>query len=87
MLASLYWEVVDRLQSYLIGVESLDEFEDWLVSRSWDVHRTEDQPAIHLVSEIELRLAEFTSGHWTEEELRKFFLEKVFGAVYREIRR
>jgi len=78
---SLYWEIVGHLRAHLLGIESLDAFEDWFVARSWNIHQSGDQPSIDLVSEIELHLAEFSSGHWSEAELEKFFLAKVVAAL------
>ena len=66
--------MLGRIRNYLVGGESLDDFEDWFVSRSWDVHLTDDLAAANLVAEIELRLAEFSEEHWSEGELRNLFL-------------
>lgn len=85
MTDSLYWQIVNHLQAHLIGRESLDQFEDWFVSQSWDAHKSNDQAAMDLISDIELRLAEFSNGHWSKEELQKFFLQKVFAATYRSV--
>ncbi len=87
MSNSLYWEIIARIRNYLTGNESLDDFEDWFVSRSWDVHLTHDLAAADLVAGIELRLAEFSEEHWTEEELQRFLMEKVLATVpHAEIR-
>lgn len=81
MMDSLYWQIINRLRAHLIGLQSLDQFEDWFVSHSWDAHQAADQAALDLISDIELRLAEHSDGHWSDEELWKFFMEKVLVAV------
>jgi len=63
-------EICDRLVQYLDGEISLHQFEDWFVPTVWSVSRTTDAGTQALVGEIELRLAEFSNGHWTEAELR-----------------
>ena len=44
--------------------------ESWLLSASWNMHLTEDQPTQDLVGELGLFLAEFDLGHRTDDELR-----------------
>lgn len=53
------------------GLPSLDDFEDWLTQASWNMHQTSDVLAQRFVGAIELRLAEYDSGHFDEAELRK----------------
>jgi hypothetical protein len=48
----------------------LADFEDWLVQQSWDMHRDSSPSAQDLVNAIELALAEWSSGHRGEHELR-----------------
>jgi hypothetical protein len=54
----------------------LDQFEVWIAQQSWNMHKDSSEPAQHLASVIELRLAEHSSGHLNEsalrEELRQF---------------
>lgn len=50
---------------------SLDEFEDWLVAESWNIHKGGDEMVQRLVGAIELRLSEFSSGHLNESDLLK----------------
>ena len=63
-------EIRDRLAQYLDGEISLRQFEDWFVPVAWNVARNANDGTVALVGEIELRLAEFANGHWTEPELR-----------------
>lgn len=69
-------EIEARLERYLRGEESLSDFEGWLVPETWDLSPQSDRAAYDLVTMITLRIAEFTSGNWTEEELRES-LEKL----------
>jgi hypothetical protein len=68
------YQIRERLARYLRGENSLDQFEDWLVQRSWNMHRDSGDAAKELVSAIELRLAEYSSGHLDEQSLRSELL-------------
>jgi hypothetical protein len=70
MNPSLDHEIRDKLGSYLLGEFSLEDFKDWFVPVSWDVDHGNNQAAINLVYEIELRLAEYSDGYWSEDELK-----------------
>lgn len=65
-----------KLGSFLSKDMSLDRFEDWLVQQSWNMHKDSSESAQKLASAIELRLAEYSSGHLDEaglrDELREF---------------
>jgi hypothetical protein len=63
-------EVREQIQRMLIGVVSQDDFEDWLVGASWNMHQHADLESQALASAIELRLAEHSSGHLDSIELR-----------------
>lgn len=67
---SLVYEIKSHLLDYLAGRNTLEEFEDWFVPETWD---TEDSEAEPLAAEVDLRLAEHTSGHLPEDELRREF--------------
>lgn len=49
---------------------SKEEFEDWLAAQSWNMHLDSIGAAQKLASAIELRLAEYSSGHISFEDLR-----------------
>jgi len=59
-----------RLLEWIEGDVSLDEFEDWFVPATWNIHRASDPEAEDLTDEIELSLAEYSGGHLTIEELK-----------------
>ena len=60
------WELRSQLQRYLLGGEHLRSFQTWFVSFIW----REDRSASKLARAVELALAEYTSGHRSEPELR-----------------
>lgn len=64
-------EIRSNLVKYLAGEMSLDDFEDWFAQHSWNMHKDSNQNAQRLASAIELRLAEHSSGHLSEEQLRE----------------
>lgn len=70
MPQDLELDIRERLGQYVQDETSLEEFESWFVPSSWNVHQAEDRGLQDLVYEIELRLSEFSSGHWTEQELK-----------------
>lgn len=64
-------ELREHLANFLDGKLSRDEFEDWLVQESWNIHKSSDIGARRLVYAIELRLAENEQGHLPDEELHR----------------
>lgn len=74
MESSLDLEIRKRLSLYLAGEISLQNFEEWFVPASWNVHQSGNQAAINLVYDIELWLAEFSDGIWSEQELKQYLL-------------
>jgi hypothetical protein len=67
--------VRQQIQRYVENSVSLDDFEDWVVSSSWNMHKAEDadKEAERLVAAVELRLAEHSSGHLDESDLKREF--------------
>ncbi|HEY4904751.1 MAG TPA: hypothetical protein VIH89_14855 [Candidatus Sulfotelmatobacter sp.] len=63
-------QIREKLGRYLRRDLSLDQFEDWIASQSWNMHKDSSDVAQKLASEIELRLAEHSSGHLSEASLR-----------------
>jgi hypothetical protein len=64
-------EVRAKLEELLSDELGLEDFEDWLVQRSWNMHLDSSAVAQDLVSAIELALAEHSSGHLSDEQLRE----------------
>ena len=77
MPMTLDLEIRDWLARYLAGDITLREFREWFTPATWNVHRTGNDTAIDLVGEIGLRIAELTSGHRTEDEVRTLLLPLV----------
>ena len=67
------FELRQELARYLKGQCKLKDFEDWFVPRSWDFNRNTNPSLQKLVSQIELFIAEFSNGDWSEIELRQQF--------------
>ena len=67
---NLLSEMRSRLGRYLNGKSSLQQFREWFDVETWGLAGEADSPARQLGGQIELCIAEFTSGHRTEEDLR-----------------
>ena len=67
------FELRQELSRYLKGQCTLKDFEDWFVPRSWNFNQDTNPSLQKLVSQIELSIAEFSNGDWTEKELRQEF--------------
>src|SRR6266705_3914444 len=63
-------ELRDRVARFISGSMSLNDFEDWFVASSWNVHQQADVEVQRLVGAIELALAEYSNDHRTEGEVR-----------------
>lgn len=59
----------EQVSDVLSGARSLEDFEDWIASSSWNVLRHADVDVRQLVGAIELRLAEHSSGHLDDNDL------------------
>lgn|SRR5208283_195414 len=66
-------ELRSRLVTYLGGNSSLSEFRDWFDVETWGIAGESDSLLRNLAGEIELRLAEFSNGHLSENEVRRHF--------------
>lgn len=71
-----------QLDRYLNGRSTLDEFEDWFSPATWDEAALTPE-ARELAGEIELRLSEFTSGHWSVAELHDHLYRALGHVVIR----
>ncbi len=78
-------EIHNQLVLYLAREMSLKGFRDWFDSATWDVEQSGNAAARDLAAEIDLRLAEFSNGHWTEDEFRNKVIPLV--RVYRQTER
>lgn len=64
-------EIRAQLQNYLSRHSSLDQFEDWFVQGSWNMHKDSSVDAQRLVGRIERLLGEYSSDHLNEDQLRE----------------
>lgn len=71
MPSSLEKDILGWIARYISREVSLREFQEWFVPRVWNIDSTGDAAAAQLAGRIELFLAEFSNGDWTEEELRQ----------------
>lgn len=60
----------DQLIRFLASETTLDGFDSWLVSHTWDSDRSGDEEAAALAHELDLCLAEYAEGAWSGQELR-----------------
>lgn len=68
-------EIREQLVALLERRVALDDFQDWLVERSWNMHLDSAAAAQDLVSGVELVLAEHSSHHLSEFEFRAKLLD------------
>ncbi|OGK80281.1 MAG: hypothetical protein A2X52_06025 [Candidatus Rokubacteria bacterium GWC2_70_16] len=70
MPSSIEQELEELVARYVSGDVSLREFQERFVPRAWSIDAAESGGAAQLANEVELLLAEFSNGHWTEDELK-----------------
>lgn len=63
----------EHIQQFLGGAVSLDDFEDWLVAASWNMHLRAGADVQRMVGAVELRLAEHSNGHLDVADLKHEF--------------
>ena len=64
-------EIRNQLTKCLLHGISLEDFEDWLVSKSWNMHLDSAYEAQALASAVELDFSEYSSGSVDVEQLRR----------------
>jgi len=63
-------ELQTQLSRYLNNAITLEGFRDWFDDVTWGLAAEPDSLIRQKAGEIELRIAEFTNGHLTEQELK-----------------
>ena len=58
---------------FLNGEINLESFEDWFAQNTWNIHQSGSVAAEAVTFAIEESLAEYSSGHISESELREEF--------------
>src|ERR1700746_3354725 len=76
MEPSLRDEIKDRLSRYLAGQDELSAFHEWFIPATWDID-SQSEPVKRVAHRLQLLLAEFSNGDWSEEELRTKFWELI----------
>lgn len=76
-------QIRKRLIAYLTGKTSLQAFQEWFVPATWHIETGAPARLQELVYGVKLRLAEYTSGHWSKADLRIKLLPYV---TYFELR-
>lgn len=71
MAKALFDRVREVSSAYIDSRIPFGEFQERFVSLTWDATLPQASPVSDLVTEIELLIAEYTNGHWTEDELRE----------------
>jgi hypothetical protein len=66
----------ERLALYMTDQMSLSDFRRWFLPLVWDLSE-DGQLRSPLARRVELRLAEFMNGHWTEDDLKLMFTREV----------
>lgn len=69
MLSEL--QLREQLAKFMSGEVSRDDFEDWFVRESWNIHKSPDLGAQRLVNAMELLFAENNSEHLSDDALLK----------------
>jgi len=63
-------QVKNHLASYLANEVSFAEFEDWLLDRSWDMHKDSPDDAQALVNEINASVYDYLDNRVDENYLK-----------------
>ena len=72
-MSVLWLEIHERVARYMAGDISLPAFREWFYPQAWNVDRRADTLTSQMVHEIDLILAEFDRGDWTEAEVKRHF--------------
>ena len=69
-MQSLDLELRQRLAKYLAGDIDLEQLHRWLSSEVWDIESRAEPQTADTFREVDLLLAEYAHGDWTEAELK-----------------
>lgn len=70
-------EIREQLIRYIAGDISLSVFREWFSQEAWNIDQRADIHTARMVHEIDLVLAEFDHGDWTEEEVKRHFTQLI----------
>src|SRR5690349_1039173 len=63
-------EIRRQAKEVLAGRMSIEDFDEWLLDASWDMHRDSSADARRTASQISNRLYEHSKGHLSEDALK-----------------
>jgi len=63
-------DIRSAIGDFLAGKQDLDQFENWLVGRTWNIHKSGDLESQALAYAIELCVAEYHVDALSEQDLR-----------------
>ena|SRR3990172_2220908 len=75
MVTRLYRQITSKVFDYLDGKITLDDMDSWLVSRTWNLDPEAEPSTNDLALTIQLRLAEYSNGHLTKQQLNSHLSE------------
>jgi hypothetical protein len=77
MTSRVDFEIRKQLIRYLSGQISLNTFQEIFIPIIWDIDKKENKNVKKLSNRIILRLAEYSNGDWSEQELKDLFRPMV----------
>ena len=66
----------EQLARYLAGETTLQKFREWFVPAVWNL-TAESQLLSPVTRRVELRLAEYLNGSWSEDDLKSLFTREA----------
>lgn len=70
-------ELSDKIYEYIYTEITLEQLEDWLVTKLPDFLKQFDSTDADIVSAIELGLAEINNQNWTEDKFRAYLKDAL----------
>ena len=67
-------EIRKQILNFLRDDIDIEQFDDWMVENSWNIHERGDIATQRLCFAIELKLAEYSAGHLSENALKQELL-------------
>lgn len=83
-MMALSAEIVANLVKLLRGKISVEQFEDWFVPRSWNVHKDDDREAERLAHDVDFALIELEEGRIDEKQFREEALRLIASSTVLE---
>jgi hypothetical protein len=73
VMDALELAIREKLSDYLEGYISFAGFHDWFVPQGWNIQKRAGASTAELAHQLDLLLAEFGHGDWSEDELKAYF--------------